>query len=142
MQQNVLVIIMVAQSFPELGKLSFQNDLTHVFIYIMQCNYWQWKDLSQWEITGEGTAGNIHAMPLFPKALFTCPASKSSCCNIILEAKMSIGMEDKSSLHKVNLTMLHKNIRSKKDKTSGQKERVCRLLWYHSCSRFIEEYND
>lgn len=31
-------------------------------------------------------------------------------------------MEDKSSLHKVNLTMLRKNARSKKDKTSGRKK--------------------
>jgi len=42
------------------------------------------------------------------KAQCTCPASELSCYHI-LAAKMSIGMEDKSSLHKVNLTMLRKN---------------------------------
>ena len=35
---------------------------------------------------------------------------------------MSIGMEGRASLPKVNLTMLRKNVRSKKDKPSGRKK--------------------
>lgn len=68
----------------------------------------------------EGTAGNVHAIRLFPKASCTCPASASSCYHI-LAAKMSIGMECKNSGSKINLTMLRKNVRSKRDKTSGRK---------------------
>ena len=70
--------------------------------------------------TVEGTAGNVHAVQLFPKATCTCPASGPSCYHI-LAAKMSIGMECRKSDVKINLTMLHKNVRSKKDKISGRK---------------------
>ena len=71
--------------------------------------------------TVEGTGGNVHAVRLFPTASCTCPTTGSSCYHI-LAAKMSIGIEDINSRHKVNLTMLRKNIRSKKDKTSGRKK--------------------
>ena len=70
--------------------------------------------------TVKGTSGNVHAVRLFPKASCTCPASESSCYHI-LAARMSIGMEEKSSHHRVNFTMLRRNTRSKKDKTSGRK---------------------
>ena len=45
-----------------------------------------------------------------------------SPCYHILAARISIGMEDINSCHKVNLTILRKNVRSKKDKTSGRKK--------------------
>ena len=70
--------------------------------------------------TVEGTGGNPHAVRLFPTPSCTCPTSGSSCYHI-LAAKISIGMEDINPCHKVNLTMLRKNVRSKKDKTSGRK---------------------
>ena len=71
--------------------------------------------------TVEGTGGNVHAVRLFPTASCTCPATGSSCYHI-LAAKISIGIEDTKPLHKVNLTMLRKNSRSRKDKTSGRKK--------------------
>ena len=70
--------------------------------------------------TVKGTGGNVHAVRLFPKASCTCPASGSSCYHI-LAARISIGMGDMKSRHKVNYTLLRRNARSKKDKTSGRK---------------------
>ena len=70
--------------------------------------------------TIKGTGGNVHAVRLFPEASCTCPASEPSCYHI-LAARMSIGMEDKGSRHRVNFTLLRRNARSKKDKTSGRK---------------------
>ena len=72
--------------------------------------------------TVKGTSGNVHAVRLFPKASCTCPASESSCYHILAaRSRMSIGMKEKSSHHRVNFTMLRRNTRSKKDKTSGRK---------------------
>jgi len=85
--------------------------------------------------TVKGTSGNVHAVRLFPKTSCTCPAGGSSYYHILV-AKMSIEMEDRTSLSKVNLTMLRRNARSKKDKTSGQKKpmlgtMILLLLWIH-----------
>lgn len=68
----------------------------------------------------EGTGRNPHVVRIFPTPSCTCPTSGSSCYHI-QEAKISIGMEDINLCHKVSLTMLCKNIQSKKDKTSERK---------------------
>ena len=70
-----------------------------------------------------GTTGNAHAIRLFPKESCTCPSS--GICYHIIAAKLSIGMSVQPCAHKVNLTQLRRNARSKKDKNSGRKRPRC-----------------
>ena len=67
-----------------------------------------------------GTAGNAHAVRLFPKESCTCPST--GLCYHIMAAKLSIGMNVLQNPPRVNLTQLRRNTRSKKDKTSGRKK--------------------
>ena len=64
-----------------------------------------------------GTAGNAHAVRLFPKESCTCPST--GLCYHIMAAKLSIVLQNPP---RVNLTQLLRNTRSKKDKTSGRKK--------------------
>lgn len=68
-----------------------------------------------------GTKGIPHAVRLFPKESCTCPSSTQ--CYHILAAKMSIGMEEKQSHGKINLTQLKRNARPRRNKKSGRKGR-------------------
>ena len=70
--------------------------------------------------TVEGTGGNAHCVRIFPKESCTCPST--SRCYHIMAVRMSIGLDkpdDKPK--KINLSLLRKNTRSIKDKTSGRK---------------------
>ena len=68
-----------------------------------------------------GTAGNPHAVCLFPKESCTCPPT--SRCYHIMAVRMSIGLESVDSKRRINLSMLimRHNKRSKADKKSGRK---------------------
>ena len=70
-----------------------------------------------------GTTGNAHAVRLFPKESCTCPST--NLCYHIIAAKLSIGMNLQDYTHKVNLSQLRRNTRSKKDKNSGRKRPRC-----------------
>ncbi len=69
--------------------------------------------------TVKGTTGNAHAIRLFPSESCTCPASGG--CYHILAVRISVGLEDKVKLKKINLTQLHRNTRYRTDKKSGRK---------------------
>ena len=61
-----------------------------------------------------------HVVTLFPKETCSCP-STTTCCHI-LAAKMSLGVDQKQqSQHRVNLTQLRRNARSRREKKSGCK---------------------
>ena len=60
-----------------------------------------------------------HVVTLFPKETCSCP-STTTCCHILV-AKMSLGVDQKQqSQHRVNLTQLWRNARSRREK-SGHK---------------------
>ena len=70
--------------------------------------------------TVEGTGGNAHCVRIFPKESCTCPST--SRCYHIMAVRMSIGLDkpdDKPK--KINLSLLRRNTRSRRDKTSGRK---------------------
>ena len=52
-----------------------------------------------------GTAGNAHAVRLFPKESCTCPST--GLCYHIMAAKLSIGMNVLQNPPRVNLTQLY-----------------------------------
>ena len=66
-----------------------------------------------------GTKGNAHAVKIFPKESCTCPSTNQ--CYHILAVKISIGMKDKMSTGKVNLTQLRRNTRQRRNKKAGRK---------------------
>ena len=67
-----------------------------------------------------GTAGNAHAVRLYPKESCTCPST--GLCYHIMAVKLSIGMNVSPESRTVNLTQLRRNTRGRKDKTSGRKK--------------------
>lgn len=66
-----------------------------------------------------GTAGSGHVVKLHPKESCTCPSS--STCYHVLAVKLSIGIDVPTKKVKVNLSQLHRNTRSRKEKKSGRK---------------------
>ena len=66
-----------------------------------------------------GTTGNAHAVRIFPSENCTCPST--SRCYHIIAVRMSIGLDDKGSKKKINLTQLRRNTRSRGDRKSGRK---------------------
>lgn len=66
-----------------------------------------------------GTTGNHHVVKLFPAESCSCPAT--SRCYHILAVRMSIGLDDKDSKKRVNLTQLRRKAKNKRDKKSGRK---------------------
>ena len=70
--------------------------------------------------TVEGTGGNAHCVRIFPKESCSCPSSSS--CFHIMAVRISVGLEAANNQpRKINLSLLRRNTRSKKDKTSGRK---------------------
>ena len=66
-----------------------------------------------------GTTGNQHAIRIIPKESCTCPLTGRYYH--IIAVRMSIGLEDGSSVRKVNLTQLRINTLSRVEKRSGRK---------------------
>ena len=72
-----------------------------------------------------GTKGKAHAVKNFPKVSCTCPSNGQ--CYHILAVKMSIGMEEKQSHGRINLTQLRRNTRQRRNKKSGSKTQADNL---------------
>ena len=70
-------------------------------------------------LTVKGITGNAHAIRLFPNESCTCPATRR--CYHILAVRISVGLEDKGKLKKINLTQLRRNTCSRIDRKSGRK---------------------
>ena len=67
-----------------------------------------------------GSGDRPYVVRLFPRETCSCPSSGS--CYHIIAVKMSIGSNtDAKQVRRLNLTMLRKKTRSRKDKTSGRK---------------------
>ena len=62
----------------------------------------------------KGSRDNKYAVTLFPKE--TCNYPSASRCRHILSAMMAIGKEPGEDKKAINLTQLHKNSRTRKDK--------------------------
>ena len=61
-----------------------------------------------------------HVVTLFPRE--TCSCQSTTTCYHILAAKMSVGVDQQQqSKHRVNLTQLRRNARSRREKKSGRK---------------------
>ena len=68
--------------------------------------------------TVKGT-NKAHVVTLFPKETCTCPSTVT--CYHIIAARISVGINDEKSPKQWNLSQLHRNARSCKEKKSGRR---------------------
>ena len=66
-----------------------------------------------------GTTGNAHVVRIFPTESCTC--SSTARCYHILAVRLSLGLEDKKSKRRINLTQLRLKTKTKSEKKSGRK---------------------